>query len=119
MTAPGAAPVTVKSQGNYVRTANLFLAFIKEVSPDELSAKWGESWDAVPEKHAADKELYEHLATFVSSTYTIAEGDKSGSKNLSSAVAQQTWSGLIQHQQKRFGKSADAAARTKVRRPRV
>ena len=116
MTAPGAAPATVKSQGNYVRIANLFLAFIKEVSP-ELSAKWGESWDAVPEKHAADKELYEHLATFVSSTYTIAEGDKSGSKNLSSAVAQQTWSGLIQHQQKRFGKSSDAA--TKVRRPRV
>ena len=62
-------------------------------------------------------ELYEHLATFVSSTYTIKEGDKSGNKNLSSKVAQQTWSGLIQHQQRRFGKSADAA--TKVRRPRV
>ena len=85
MTASGAADATVKSQGNYVRIANLFLAYIKEVSP-ELSAKWGEIWDAVPEKHAADTELYEHLATFVSSTYTIADGDKSGSKNLSSAV---------------------------------
>ena len=116
MTAPGAAKQTVASQQNYVRIANLFLAFVKQVSP-ELSAKWGESWDAVPEKHAADKELYEHLATFVSSTYTIKEGDKSGNKNLSSKVAQQTWSGLIQHQQRRFGKSADAA--TKVRRPRV
>ena len=52
MTAPGAAKQTVASQQNYVRIANLFLAFVKQVSP-ELSAKWGESCDAVPEKHAA------------------------------------------------------------------
>ena len=57
MTAPGAAPATVKSQGNYVRIANLFLAFIKEVSP-ELSAKWGESWDACcPQRHKDTRTL--------------------------------------------------------------
>jgi len=116
MTSGGAAKATVNSQNNYVRIANLFLAYIKEVSPD-LSAKWKTDWEAVAEKYAADKEIYEHLATYVSSVYTIKDGDKNESRNLSSKVAQQTWSGLIQHQQRRFGKSTDAA--TKVCRARV
>ena len=50
-------------------------------------------------------------------TVTIKDSDRSGLSNLSSKVAVQTWSGLIQYQQRRFGKSADAA--TKVRRARA
>ena len=42
MTSGGAAKATVNSQNNYVRIANLFLAYIKEVSPD--LSRLGQEW---------------------------------------------------------------------------
>ena len=117
MTAQGAAPNTVAAKGNHVRIGNMFLAHIAEGSPD-LSAKWGEDWETVPEEYACNQEIFEHMANYLVFTYTIASGDKNAEKqHLADTTAKQVWASLIQQAKTRFSRSTKDA--TKVRRTRV
>ena len=74
MEAEGASIRHVQNKSNQLRIGNLFLKHVQSADK-ELSAAWGLEFMKVPEKHAASKEIYAHLATFVTHTYTIDFGN--------------------------------------------
>lgn len=115
MPSAGHAQATINTKKNCLRIANLFLEHVAEVSPD-LTAKWGTVWEEIPEQYAADMEIYEHIATYLVKTYIIDEGNRGAGGSLSSRVATQDWSEMIQNQKARFSKSSEQ--KTKVRRAR-
>ena len=116
MPSAGHAQATINTKKNCLRIANLFLEHVAEVSPD-LTAKWGTVWEEIPEQYAADMEIYEHIATYLVKTYIIDEGNRGAGGSLSSRVATQDWSEMIQNQKARFSKSSEQ--KTKVRRART
>ena len=108
MESGGSSVGWVATLGNQQKVGNMFLAYIKEASP-ELGGKWGAEWSEVPENYAAAQEIFAHFATYLVNVYVYG----SLSKHLEILSAQAIWSGLLQQNKKRFGKSS--VETTKVR----
>ena len=58
----------MQTLSNQQNIGDMFLAYIKEASP-ELGAKWGAKWSEVPEKYACAQEIFAHLATYMVNEY--------------------------------------------------
>ena len=97
---------------NQQNVGDMFLAYIKEASP-ELGGKWGAEWSEVPEKYAAAQEIFAHLATYLVKEYVY--GSQSKHMEIPSALA--IWSGLLQQNKKRFGKSSVETTKVRARPP--
>ena len=106
MEAVGTSESGISTQGNQEKIASAFLAYIKEANPD-LSEKWGLDWaePEVPEEHACTQEIFAHLATFLIKTYKIPAGRTNAGEPFKTSSAKTVWSGLLQFNKKRFGKS--------------
>ena len=104
----GSSAGWVATLSNQQNVGDMFLAYIKEASP-ELGGKWGAEWSEVPENYAASQELFAHFATYLVNVYVYG----SQSKHLEIPSALAIWSGLLQQNKKRLGKSSVQA--TKVR----
>ena len=88
-----------------------FLAWIKDADP-ELSAKWGEVWDDLPEEHACDKDVHAVCAGYLADVHPQAAGANKG-ELLHFSTAEGYWGGMVQTVYRRF--SASERKETQVR----
>ena len=106
----------MQTLSNQQNIGDMFLAYIKEASP-ELGGKWGAEWSEVPENYAAAQEIFAHFATYLVNVYVYG----SLSKHLEIPSALAIWSGLLQQNKKRFGKCSlfgDGLSRATLARAR-
>ena len=76
MESGGSSAGWVATLSNQQNVGDMFLAYIKEASP-ELGGKWGAEWSEVPEKYAAAQEIFAHLATYLVNEYVSARSPSS------------------------------------------
>jgi hypothetical protein len=125
MTAAGGSKSWVGSKANHVKIGDSFLQYISESDDADLSERWGLSWDKVPEKEAAGREIFGHLATYLAEVYIIPPGNKNAGQHYDQSTADGVWGGLVQTVRHRFEKSEDADTKARswtvppVTRPRL
>ena len=112
MESGGSSVGWVATLGNQQKVGDMFLAYIKEASP-ELGGKWGAEWSEVPENYAAAQGIFAHLATYLVNEYV----SPLTSKHLEIPSALAIWSGLLQQNKKRFGKSSVETTKVRARPP--
>ena len=66
-----------------------------------LTAKWGTSWPAIAEEHAASRDLYEVFAHWLTRVYVKRDG-----KHLETGGALAVWGGVIYQAAQRFKSSS-------------
>jgi len=94
VTPGGKAKSTVNQRNNRLKKCERFLLHVADMSP-ELSARWGIDWDEVPEDELAQRDIWAHMADFLSNVYTIEEGAVNAGQHLGLKTAHGDWSGMI------------------------
>lgn len=94
VTPGGKAKSTVNQRNNRLKKCERFLLHVADMSP-ELSARWGTDWDEVPEDELAQRDIWAHMADFLSNVYTIEEGAVNAGQHLGLKTAHGDWSGMI------------------------
>ena len=88
---------------NHSTIGDAFLAWIADNDAD-LSAKWGTSWDAVPESHACDCDIHAVAAGYLADAHPQAAGANKG-QLLHYSTAEAYWGGMLQTVHRRFRES--------------
>ena len=88
MESGGSSAGWVATLSNQQNVGDMFLAYIKEASP-ELGGKWGAEWSEVPEKYAAAQEIFAHLATYLVNEYVYGSPSKRAGDLVGAAAAEQ------------------------------
>ena len=89
MTADGGSASWENNKNNQTRLANEFLKHIS-ITDSALCKKWGSDWATVAEEHRCGKEVYGHLANWLTHVYKKTSG-----KHLELGGVITVWGGLI------------------------
>lgn len=112
VTPGGKAKATINQRNNRLKKCDRFLLHVADMSP-ELSAQWGTDWDEVPEDELAQRDIWAHMADFLSNVYTIEEGAVNAGQHLGLKTEHGDWSGMIDTARKAL--EVTGRSETKVR----